>query len=300
MSGSSRARWIRPCPCAPRRDAAPERHPAIATANLYTAVVCGELEAVRQCLATDPGLATRPSGEPGAGRTGAGGELDLIKRDWGGKGWEPLLYLCFTRLPLPAVTDNAVAIATLLLDYGANPNAYFMAGGSGYTPLVGAIGEGEEGRPAHQRRDELVATLLGRGAEPSPAGGLQHPLQRQGPVVSRDDPPAFAATWSATDWTDPEWHMLDAGGYGTGARWFLDIAVEHNDLTLAEWCLTHGANPNAAPGPQRRNRQRSLYEEALVRGHVEIAELLVRHGAHRSTAALDPMQALISAAFAKT
>ena len=143
-----------------------ERYPAIATANLYTAVVCGELESVRQFLAADAALATRPSGEPGPGRTGVGGELDLVKRDWGAKGWEPLLYLCFTRLPLPAVTDNAVAIAALLLDHGANPNAYFMAGDSRYTPLVGAIGEGEEGRPAHQRRDELVATLLGRGAEP--------------------------------------------------------------------------------------------------------------------------------------
>ena len=42
-----------------------ERYPAIATANLYTAVVCGELESVRQFLAADAALATRPSGEPG-------------------------------------------------------------------------------------------------------------------------------------------------------------------------------------------------------------------------------------------
>ena len=257
-----------------------ERHPAIATANLYTAVVCGELESVRQFLATDAALATRPSGEPGAGRTGVGGELDLVKRDWGAKGWEPLLYLCFTRLPLPAVTDNAVAIAALLLDHGANPNAYFMAGDSRYTPLVGAIGEGEEGRPAHQRRDELVATLLGRGAEPYDQQVVYN-IHFNGKVLW------FLETiyqhslrlGRAADWADPDWRMLDMGGYGSGARWHLDIAVEHNDLSLAEWCLTHGANPNAAPGPQRRNRQRSLYEEALVRGHVEMAELLVRHGA---------------------
>ena len=52
----------------------------------------------------------------------------------------------------------------------------------------------------------------------------------------------------AADWADPEWQMLNAGGYGTGARWFLDVAVEHNDVQLAEWCLSHGANPNSAPG----------------------------------------------------
>ena len=42
--------------------------------------------------------------------------------------------------------------------------------------------------------------------------------------------------------------MLDMGGYGSGARWYLDIAVEHNDLALAEWCLTHGANPERGAG----------------------------------------------------
>jgi hypothetical protein len=89
--------------------------------------------------------------------------------------------------------------------------------------------------------------------------------------------------------------MLGMGGYGSGARWHLDIAVGHNDLELARWCLAHGTNPNAAPGPHRRNRQRSLYDEAVFRGHVELAELLVRHGAIRSTIALNPMERLIAA-----
>ena len=89
--------------------------------------------------------------------------------------------------------------------------------------------------------------------------------------------------------------MLNAGGYGTGARWFLDAAVEHDDAQLAEWCLSHGANPNSAPGPQRRNRQRSLYDEAMFRGHVVVAELLVRYGATRSSMVLSPMQRLIAA-----
>ena len=60
-------------------------------------------------------------------------------------------------------------------------------------------------------------------------------------------------------------------------------AVEHDDVELAEWCLTHGANPNSAPGPERRNRQRSLYDEAVFRGHLAVAELLVRYGARRSS-----------------
>ena len=41
-----------------------------------------------------------------------------------------------------------------------------MAGDSRYTPLTGVIGEGEEDRPPHPRRDELARLLLERGAEP--------------------------------------------------------------------------------------------------------------------------------------
>ena len=270
-------------------------HPEIATANFYTAVVCGDLDAVRRALA-DPGWATRPDGIAGPGRTDGGGENDLVKRDWGSKGWEPLSYLCFTRLPLPSVTENAVAIARALLDHGANPNVYFMAGGSHYTPMTGAIGEGEEGRPAHQQRDALVRLLLERGANPYD-GQVCYNIHFRGKVLWFLELiyEHTLRTGRAADWADPEWQMLNAGGYGTGARWFLDIAVEHNDVELAEWCLSHGANPNAAPGPERRDRQRSLYEEAVFRGHAEVAELLVRFGAKRSSMALSPMQTLITA-----
>ena len=140
-----------------------ERDPGIAHASFYAAVVCGDLDAVTRALDADPSLAVRASGGADPARAGGGGENDLLKRDWGPKGWEPLLYLCFTRLPLPAVNHNSVAIAKLLLDKGANPNAYFMAGNSRYTPLVGVIGEGEEGRlrgryvkQLNQREEELA------------------------------------------------------------------------------------------------------------------------------------------------
>ena len=171
-----------------------------------------------------------------------------------------------------------------------------MAGGSQDTPLVGVIGEGEEGRPAHPQRDALVRLLLDRGAEPYDQQVLYN-IHFNGKVLwfleliyahSR-------RLGREQDWADPEWQMLGMGGYGSGARWHLDIAVGHNDLELASWCLAHGANPNAAPGPQRRNRQRSFYDEAVFRGHAQLAELLVRHGAIRSPAAPNPMERLIAA-----
>ena len=272
------------------------RHPEIATADFYTAVVCGDLDRVNRFLAADSGWATRPNGEARPERTGAGSEGDLITKDWGRKGWEPLSYLCFTRLPLPSVTANAVAIARALLDHGANPNVFFMAGASSYTPLTGVIGEGEEGRPPHQQRDALVRLLLERGANPYDQQVVYN-IHFNGKVLWFLELIYGHAmrTGRGADWADPEWQMLNAGGYGTGARWFLDIAVEHNDVPLAEWCLSHGANPNSAPGPQRRNRQRSLYEEAVSRGHMDVADILVRYGATRSSMALNPIQALIAA-----
>ena len=60
--------------------------------------------------------------------------------------WEPLLYLCFARLDSSARHDDAIAIARRLLDHGADPNAYFMAGNSRYSPLTGLFGGGEESR----------------------------------------------------------------------------------------------------------------------------------------------------------
>lgn len=284
------------------------RYPEIAGASFYTAVVLGDLDAVTAALAEDPAHATRQNGEPGV-RADAGGEGDLVKAEWGAKGWAPLLYLCFTRLPFAAVTGNAAAIARLLLDHGADPNVYFMAGASRYTPLVGAIGEGEEGRPPHQQRDALVSLLLERGADPYDMQ-VGYNIHFNGKVLwflktiyehtsraGRQQPAhkGPACTTGRRDWADPEWQMLNQGGYGSGARWYLDIAVEHNDLELAEWCLTRGANPNAAPGPARRGHQHSLYEEAVFRGNTELAELLVRHGAIRSTAVHNPMQRLIPA-----
>ena len=273
-----------------------ERHPEIAQASFQTAVVCGDLDAVTRALAADPGLAVRPSAGANPERADGGGEGDLVKRDWGPKGWEPLLYLCFTRLPLPAVDRNAVAIATLLLDHGADPNAYFMAGGSRYTPLVGAIGEGEEGRPAHSQRDALVRLLLERGADPYDVQ-VAYNMHVNGKVLWYLELvyEHTHRTGRGADWKVPEWHMFDQGGYGTGAHWFLAMAIEHNDLALAEWCLSHGASPNAPPATDRRGWTRPLYEEALIRGRVELAELLVRYGATRTALPAGPAVALIAA-----
>jgi len=236
-----------------------EHFPEVAGHSLCTSIVCGDLEAVERALAARP---------------------EAAKQKGGPKGWEPILYLCFTRLPLDDVSDHAVAIARALLDHGADPNVYFMAGDSRYTPLVGAIGEGEEDRPPHPRRDELVRLLLDRGAAPYDIQVIYN-IAFHGKVLwfLKLMYEYSVQAGRKADWDDPDWRMLDMGNYGHGSGWHLGIAVPRNDLELAEWVLTHGGNPNP-PQPQqhRMRRERSLHAEALRRGYREMAELLVKYG----------------------
>jgi ankyrin repeat protein len=251
------------------------RYPELAHGSIAAEVVCGDLAAVEHVS-----------------------RLSSLVSPLSPKNWQPLLFLAFTRLPLPAANDNAVAIATLLLDRGADPNAFFMAGDSRYTPLVGAVGEGEEDRPPHPHRDELVKLLLARGAEPYDMQVIYN-IHFHGSVLwfleliharslqlGRD-----------ADWKDPDWPMLDMGGYGNGARWHLWIAIKNNDVRLAEWCLSHGANPNAGPARAKLLPQQSLYEEAVRNGCDEIAALLLQYGAVKSEIALSAVELFGTAAF---
>ena len=249
--------------------------PTIATDSFYSAVACGNLEEVERVLAEQPQAATEKGGP---------------------KGWEPLLYLAFSRAPLAAARDNSVAIANALLDHGADPDVFFNAGDSAYTPIVGVVGEGEEDRPPHPQRDALAKLFLERGAKPYDQQVVYN-IHFHGTVLwyLKLMYEASVRLGRGADWDDPEWSMLDMGGYGSGARWHLELAIKKNDLELAEWVLSHGANPNARAARDRRFPQHTLYQEAVRNGLTEMADLLARHGATRSEAALEGEEAFIAA-----
>jgi ankyrin repeat protein len=257
------------------------RHPNIARANIYAAIVCGDVEHVERLLHDRPTLAIEPGGP---------------------RNWPPLLYLCDGRLPLPAAGENAVTIARLLLDHGADPNVYYPGGSEQihYTALTTVTGEGEEDAPAHPQARALVELLLERGAEPYDTqvfynthfhGNVRWLLElihARSLALGRD-----------ADWEDPEWSMIDMGGLGKGARFFLDVAIAKNRVDLAEWVLEHGASPDAsAPVPRRgRPAKGSLYEEALRRGATGIAELLLRYGATPVTTPANEEDSYVAACF---
>ena len=71
------------------------KEPGLARENLYTAIVCGDIDEMRRRLDADP---------------------SLVNAKGGPRRWEPLLYLCYARLPLPALRDNAIAMAQELMD----------------------------------------------------------------------------------------------------------------------------------------------------------------------------------------
>src|SRR5205807_6367200 len=209
-----------------------KQHPEIARASLYTAVVCGELEEVERILAEQPGAA--------------------LKRG-GSREWEPLLYLCYARVPVPPAQDQALAIARALLDRGANPNAYYMAGDAPYTALVGVAGEGEQDAPPHVHREAFYQLLLERGAGPYDIQVLYN-THFHGDVLwwLKLTYAHAVSTGHGADWENPDWPMLDMGGYGSGARFLLWTAIDKNNVALAEWVLAHGANPDPAPARDRR------------------------------------------------
>jgi len=252
-----------------------QKHPEIARNGLSAAVVCGELAAVERILAKQPELATQPGGS---------------------RRWEPLLYLCYGRVALDAVRDKAVAIARLLLDRGANPNAYYPAGDAIYSTLVGIAGEGEQDASPHPMREPLYQLLIERGAELYDIQVLYNTHFHGDVLWWLELTHAHAArTGRLKDWANPDWPMFSMGGYGSGARFLLSIAIHKNDVALADWLLTHGANPDAAPARDERLSKRSLYEDAVVAGREEIAALLRRHGATPRVPLLADEEAFIAA-----
>lgn len=226
-----------------------ERHPEIARDSLHSAVAAHDLDAVSTFLGMDPALADMPS------------EFD---------GWTPLVRLAFTRLPNVALSRNAVAIAQLLLDHGADPKAFFSDGANHFTPLTGVIGGGESNQPPHPQAEALALLLIGRGADPLDGQALYNSS------LGADD----------TAWLDLLWIETDKRGE-TG-RWrgpVRELPAPPLDYLLgnavprqpkrAAWLLAHGARAQSLDAHSKQ----SLVKRAMLDGRGDLVALLLDHGA---------------------
>ena len=133
------------------------RHrPWLAAVDIWCAAAAGNTGAVRALLDGQPELVNRP----------------------GPHGWAPLLCACYSRVKPVDPAHSTNETAKLLLDRGADPNAYTMKGNADerlhqtprrFTALTGLFGGGSTGlanQPPHARWRELAELLLTRGANP--------------------------------------------------------------------------------------------------------------------------------------
>ena len=271
-----------------------ENHPELAHANILTAVVCGEIDAVRRLLRGRPEGAVEPGGP---------------------RGWPPLLYLCAARLPRDRGASASVEIARMLLDHDADPNAFYLGGNADihYTAFTCVMGRGEELASTHPRARELVALLLERGADPHDNQVLYNVFadNTSRHLLDNDIIWLLELMYEHSvrrghrhQWEDPTWPMFDMRGAPSlgdeavrhhGAHLMLHGAVTRNLLPLAQWMLEHGAGPNTVFGQHPGASSMTLYQEAVVRGHTDMAELLLRHGADAKRPPRDPFNEFLVA-----
>jgi uncharacterized protein len=233
------------------------RFPEVGQDSIHTAVVCGDLAGVQRLLSERPEAASQRGGP---------------------HRWEPLLYLCFGRLPIAGAGENAVRIAQILLDCGADPNVYFTDSQNHFTPLTGVMGEGEGSivaRPPHPAAEAIAQLLLDRGANPIDPQGLYNTSLGEDDVHWLDL--LFTHALKSGEQIGPNdgSSAEQAIAKRFGLDYLLGNAVVRNHLRRAEWLLTHGAR---ATTPHFYSR-RGLYEEAVLRGFTQMAELLLRAGA---------------------
>jgi ankyrin repeat protein len=228
------------------------RHPEIARDSIHTAVAAGDIDAVRAFLQNDPRLADRRGGPDN---------------------WTPLLRLAYTRLPTGPARTNAVEIARLLLDNGADPRASWSDGQNAFTALTGVIGGGEAGQSPHPQAEALARLLIERGADPLDGQALYNTS------LGADD----------TFWLDLLW--AESERCGETARWRQESTPEVNGAPLdyllgnavpkqpkrAAWLLAHGARADAV----NTYSKRPIVRLAAIAGRQDIVDLLVSHGAGR-------------------
>lgn len=229
-----------------------QRHPEIVRGSLHAAAIAGDVEEVRRLLARERRAVSFPGG---------------IRR------WEPLLYLAYSRLPAAAGTENAPAIAALLLDNGADPNVQTTDGENPFTAVTGFIGEGErtpEQTPPHPRAEEMVRLLIARGASPFDTQALYNTslwldsTKWLELLYAHDESTGDVARWNAP-----------ANGKVRWLDYLLGNAVDREHVRRIEWLLAHGANPRARHAYTKRN----LHTNAVLHGRAKAAELLQNAGA---------------------
>jgi hypothetical protein len=228
-----------------------ERHPDIVRDNIHIATASGDVAEVERILASRVAAATEKGGP---------------------QHWEPLLYVCYGRLPIAAAAENAVAIARALLDAGADPVGHMGDQDALFHCITGTIGHGEFAQPPHPRAAELATLLIERGADPHDPQTLYNTSLHEDDTFWLD----FLYDASARRHETSKWSARSTKWPKTGIlTYLLGNDVSRNRLQRALWLLNRGADASSI----HHYAKRPLHTEALLNGFFDMTELLAKFGA---------------------
>src|SRR6478752_5402928 len=242
-------------------------HPELSGANLFTAAATGDSVAARAFLDGDPDGANRPGGA---------------------FGWEPLLYLAYSR-----IGGDALPVARLLLDHGADPDAgYLWEGTYPFTALTGAFGGGEDrgNQPPHSQGLALARMLLEAGADPNDSQALYNRQFEPDDAHLR----LLIEFGLGTD-RDGPWHRLLRSSHGTPAQLLEDVlsyAGRYDRPSWAQLALAAGADPDGCGTRHPQFAGRTPLDNAIRQGGRAVAEMLLAAGA--SPVAADGVDEFVS------
>jgi ankyrin repeat protein len=252
----------------------------IAGADIRTAAVLGDAARVRELIQADPAAALTPDAD---------------------RGWPPLLYVCHSRWHRidPARAAGMTEIARMLLDAGASPDT-----GNGRPARTGRYRSALYGAAGIANNPAITELLLDRGANPNDDESLYHSVYHRDHACLRlllahgarvNGANALAAATGAGD-VEAVRLLVEAGGdpgrpptAPAPAGHLADrsinplVAAAVNDTAaVVEVLLAAGADPDAAT-----RTGISPVRQAVRRGALDVAEVLLRHGAHDDTTAID-------------
>ena len=234
-----------------------KEHSAIVAHSLHAAAAAADAGQVAAWIARDPAQVNAP---------------------YGGSAWTPILYACWSAFHTlgPQLAASSLRTAELLLEHGADPNAYTLFGEeeeeSGTCRLPALY------RACVSNNVPVVRLLLERGAAVNDGESTCHGAE----LNHRDCLELLLAHGEDISGPHPRWnntplyflvgHHDDHNG---SAAWFLGV----------RWLLEHGADPNVASDAVKET---PLHRVAATPTHSPaVALALVAHGADVNRARAD-------------